>query len=473
MASQTQRLFGTVKWYDQRRGFGFVTPDEGGEDVFVHHSALTHSLQTRLDTGDRIAYGVEHRKKGPSATDIMWLDESRPQSKATNESRRFADLDLIPSLLRAVHEAGYVAPTSIQTQAIPRALTGRDVLGTAQTGTGKTAAFALPLLQRLSAAIDERRHSYGEHARMAKRTARALVLTPTRELAIQVGESFSTYGRYSELTNAVIYGGVGQNPQVRALQRGVDILIATPGRLLDLIGQGYVDLEHIEALVLDEADRMLDMGFIRDVQRIIKLTPTSRQTLLFSATMPREIVELADQILHDPIEVSATPEQLTVEAIEQAVYFVTQKEKQALLEHVLEDSRVTRALVFTRTKHGANRVVKHLQQAGVQAEPIHGNKSQAARQEALTNFRNGKTRVLVATDVVARGIDVEHISHVIQFDVPNEPETYIHRIGRTGRAGAVGTALTFCSDNERPYLKEIETLIRMRVPIIREYPHPK
>jgi ATP-dependent RNA helicase RhlE len=468
MASHTPRLSGTVKWYDQKRGFGFVTPDEGSEDVFVHHSALKRSIQNRLNTGDRIAYGVEYRKKGPSATDIVWLDES--QSSPADESRRFADLDLIPDLLRAVHDAGYVEPTSIQAQAIPHALTGRDVLGTAQTGTGKTAAFALPLLQRLSAPPGDRHHSNGKRKKWVKRPVRALALTPTRELAVQIGDSFNTYGRYSGLTNTVIYGGVGQGSQVQALQRGVDILTATPGRLLDLIGQGYVHLEQVEVLVLDEADRMLDMGFIRDVQRIIKLVPKSRQTLLFSATMPREIVELADRILHNPIEVSVTPKQPTVEAIEQSVFFVPQAKKQALLEHVLGDSKVTRALVFTRTKHSANRVARRLQKAGVQAEPIHGNKSQAARQKALANFRNGKTRVLVATDVVARGIDVEHISHVIQFDLPNEPETYIHRIGRTGRAGAIGIALAFCSDKERPYLKDIEKLIRMRVPIIRDHP---
>jgi ATP-dependent RNA helicase RhlE len=299
---------------------------------------------------------------------------------------------------------------------------------------------------------------------------RTLVLSPTRELAIQISDSFTTYGRYTKLTNTVIYGGVGKNPQIQALRRGVDILVATPGRLLDLMGQGEVSLQHVEVFVLDEADRMLDMGFIHDVRRVVKALPKRRQTLLFSATMPRPIVELASSILNNPIEVSVTPEQPTVEAIEQAVYFVAKKKKQALLERVLAGSDVTRALVFTRTKHGANRVVKNLVRAGIRAEPIHGNKSQTARQRALKNFRTSTTRVLVATDVASRGIDVEHISHVIQFDLPNEPETYVHRIGRTGRAGAGGIALAFCAEDERPYLRDIEKLIKQRVPIIRNRP---
>jgi ATP-dependent RNA helicase RhlE len=344
------------------------------------------------------------------------------------------------------------------------------LLGCAQTGTGKTAAFALPILQRLGTHTSELTRSNGNGKKRSKRPVRVLVLSPTRELAIQIGESFSTYGRHTGLTNTVIFGGVGQNPQVQALQRGVDIVIATPGRLLDLMGQGHINLEHVEVLVLDEADRMLDMGFIHDVRRIVREVPKRRQTLLFSATMPRAIVELAGSILHDPIEVSVSPEQPTVESIEQGVFFVTRKKKQALLEHLLGDSDVTRVLVFSRTKHGANRIVKHLTKRGIRAEPIHGNKSQTARQKALRNFRTGKTRVLVATDVASRGIDVDDISHVIQFDLPNEPETYVHRIGRTGRAGAEGIALAFCSEEERPYLRDIEKLIRMRVPIIQEHP---
>jgi ATP-dependent RNA helicase RhlE len=463
----SQHLTGTIKWYNRKQGFGFVTPDGGGEDVFVHHSALPRSHQAHIDVGDRITFSIEQRKKGPSATGITWLEETPPRPEQVEEVGQFADLGLITDLLHAVGDAGYAEPTPIQLQAIPDVLEGRDLLGCAQTGTGKTAAFALPILQRLTLK-PYRSNGNGKHS---KRPTRALVLSPTRELAIQIGDSFSTYGRYTGLTNTVIYGGVKQNAQVQALQRGVDILVATPGRLLDLMGQGYVKLGEVEVLVLDEADRMLDMGFIHDVRRIVREAPKNRQTLLFSATLPREIVELAGGMLHDPVEVSVSPEQPAVETIEQAVFFVPKQKKQALLEHVLRDSEVTRALVFTRTKHGANRVVKHLVQRGVRAEPIHGNKSQAARQKALKNFRDGRTRVLVATDVASRGIDVDDISHVIQFDLPNEPETYVHRIGRTGRAGAAGVALAFCMDSERPYLQDIEKLIRMRVPVIRDHPH--
>ncbi|MBN1564514.1 MAG: DEAD/DEAH box helicase [Anaerolineae bacterium] len=480
MVSPTQRLTGTIKWYNTKQGFGFVTPDKGGNDVFVHYSALPQKRKTSLNAGDRIAFHIEQSKKGPSATDVVPLDESAesvevmPETKSDREVSEFSDLDLSPNLLRAVQNAGYSEPTSIQTQAIPHVLAGRDVMGCAQTGTGKTAAFALPILRNLSNTICSQQtgnKKKGKRKEHAQHPIRVLVLAPTRELAIQIGESFSIYGQYTKLTNTVIFGGVGQNPQVQALKQGVDVLIATPGRLLDLIGQGHIKLDQIEVLVLDEADRMLDMGFIHDMRRIIKLVPTERQTLLFSATMPREIIELAGKILRDPVEVSVAPEQPTVDAIDQAVYFVDKKEKQKLLEHILKDSEVTRVLIFTRTKHGANRVVKNLKQKHINAEPIHGNKSQTARQRALKNFRDGKTRVLVATDVVARGIDVEDISHVIQFDLPNEPETYIHRIGRTGRAGAVGSALSFCSDDERPYLNDIEKLIRNRVSIVHDHPY--
>lgn len=465
-----QRLTGTIKWYNRKKGFGFVTPDTGDEDVFIHHSALPRSRQTHLDEGDRIAFTIEQHPKGPSAVEISQIDDRPTQPERVGDIYGFADLDLIGNLLRAVQDEGYTEPTPIQEQAIPGVLAGRDLLGCAQTGTGKTAAFALPILQRLSANIGESRHAGKNGKRRPKRLVRVLVIAPTRELAIQIGDSFSTYGRYTGFTNVTIYGGVGQNPQVQALQRGVDIVIATPGRLLDLMGQGHVSLEHVEMFVIDEADRMLDMGFIHDVRRIVKRVPKNRQTLLFSATIPRAIVELAGSILRDPIEISISPEQPTVEAIEQAVFFVSKKKKQALLERLLGDSEITRALVFTRTKHGANRVVKHLAKRGVRAEPIHGNKSQTARQKALKNFRNGKTRVLVATDVASRGIDVDDISHVIQFDLPNEPETYVHRIGRTGRAGAEGIALAFCSEEERPYLKDIEKLIRMHVPIVQNHP---
>ena len=482
MSSHTQRLTGTVKWYNRKKGFGFVTPDAGGEDIFIHHSALGRNQQTRIDEGDRIAFSIENRKKGPSATDVTKADANQaievlsppaktvPQRGRASEGGGFVNLDLMPELLNAVREEGYLEPTPIQTQAIPDVLTGRDLLGCAQTGTGKTAAFALPILQRLY--LNRNSNGNGNHKRRAQQHVRALVLAPTRELAIQIRDSFEIYGQYTGLTSAVIYGGVGQNPQVKALRRGVDILVATPGRLLDLMGQGHARLGHVEVLVLDEADRMLDMGFIRDVRRVVKAVPKHRQTLLFSATMPRDIVKLADSILYNPVEVSVTPEKPTIEAIEQAVIFVSQKGKQALLEQLLKDSTVTRALVFTRTKHGANRVVKHLARKGIRAEPIHGNKSQGARQKAVQNFNSGAgiTRVLVATDVASRGIDVDHISHVIQFDLPNnEPETYVHRIGRTGRAGANGIALAFCSDSERPNLKDIEKLIRMRVPVMRGF----
>ncbi len=470
MSSMTQRLTGTIKWYNARQGFGFVTPDTGGDDVFVHHSALAQSLKARIDIGARVVFNIEHRKKGPTATDVTRLDEAPPKPDSPDEGARFDELDLAPDLLRAVGDAGYTVPTSIQVQAIPHVLAGRDVMGCAQTGTGKTAAFALPILQRLAASSNGHRPNGQRRARPARPT-RALVLSPTRELAIQIGDSFSVYGRHTGLTNTVIFGGVGQNPQVKALQRGVDILVGTPGRLLDLMGQGVVALDQVEVLVLDEADRMLDMGFIHDVKRILAKVPQPRQTLLFSATLPPEIVDLAADILRDPVQVSVTPEQPTVEAIEQAVYFVPKQKKQALLEHVLRDAGVSRALVFTRTKHGANKVAKNLNRAGIQAEPIHSNKSQTARQKALKDFRDGRTRVLVATDVVARGIDVEDISHVIQFDLPNEPETYLHRIGRTGRAGAQGIALAFCGDEERAFLKDIESLIRMRVPIVKDHPH--
>jgi ATP-dependent RNA helicase RhlE len=467
MAAATQQVTGTIKWYNRKKGFGFATPDGGGEDVFIHHSALPRSLQTQIDSGDRIAFGVEQRPKGPSATNVSLLEETYTPPTLASDGKGFNGLGLHANLLRAVRRAGYVEPTPIQVQAIPYVLAGRDVMGAAQTGTGKTAAFALPILQRLST-TPVRGHGSNGHRR--DRPVRVLVLSPTRELALQIGESFSTYGYFTDQANTVIYGGVGQNPQVQALQRGVDILVATPGRLLDLMGQGYVHLDRVEVLVLDEADRMLDMGFIHDVRRIVKAVPTKRQTLLFSATLTREILKLAGDILRDPIEVSISPEQPAVEAIEQAVYFVPKAKKRALLEHLLRDSAITRALVFSRTKHGANRIVKNLTKAGIHAEPIHGNKSQSARQRALKNFQAGKTRVLVATDVVARGIDVEDISHVIQFDLPNEPETYVHRIGRTGRAGAEGIALAFCAEDERPYLRDIEKLIRMRIPVIRENP---
>ena len=375
---------------------------------------------------------------------------------------QFQDLKLIEPLLRAVRAEGYDEPTPIQAQAIPHVLAGKDLIGCAQTGTGKTAAFALPILQRLAA----------DGSNRSRGTIRALILSPTRELASQIGDSFATYGRHTGFKHIVIYGGVGQQPQVQAIRRGADILVATPGRLLDLMNQGVIRLNTIEVFVLDEADRMLDMGFIHDVRRVIKALPTRRQTLLFSATMPQDIQDLADQILINPVCVEVTPQATTVEKIAQSVFFVDKKNKRALLEHLLDDRDIRRVLVFTRTKHGANKLVQQLDRSHIQAEAIHGNKSQTARERALANFKSGRTRVLVATDIAARGIDVEDVTHVINYDLPNEPESYVHRIGRTARAGASGIAYSFCDAEERKYLRDIEKLIRLRVPPVTEHPYP-
>ena len=371
----------------------------------------------------------------------------------------FADLHLHPAIQTAVEQEGYTSPTPIQAQAIPHTLEGRDILGVAQTGTGKTAAFALPILHRLTLANQP-----------SPQRARVLILTPTRELAIQIDESFATYGKGLDSSHTVIFGGVGQNPQVRKMSRGVDVLVATPGRLLDLMGQGHIRLDEVGIFVLDEADRMLDMGFIHDVRRVVKELPERRQTLLFSATMPDAIAELSQRILHDPIRVEVTPASTTVERIEQSVLLVEKSDKTKLLADVLAAPDIQRALVFTRTKHGANRVVKKLGQVEVKAEAIHGNKSQTARQRALQNFKDGRIRVLVATDIAARGIDVEGISHVINYDLPNIPESYVHRIGRTARAGAGGMAISFCDVDERAYLRDIERLIKQRVEIVEGHP---
>lgn len=372
----------------------------------------------------------------------------------------FSNLQLIEPILRAVEQENYTTPTPIQAQAIPHLINGHDLLGCAQTGTGKTAAFALPILQRL----------YLDRKKTAPRTTRTLVLTPTRELAAQIGESIRVYGRHLGLTHTVIYGGVGQTPQEKALSHGVDILIATPGRLLDLMQQRFITLAQIEVFVLDEADRMLDMGFIQDIRKIIATLPKQRQTLMFSATMPPDIARLAETILNKPVRVEVTPVASTAERIEQSVMFVDRAHKSALLGEALKDPAIDRALVFTRTKHGANRLVKQLGNIRVQAEAIHGNKSQSARERALHNFRNGHTRVLVATDVASRGIDIDGITHVINYDIPNDPESYVHRIGRTARAGASGTAISFCSSEERPFLRDIEKLIRCQVPVVSDHP---
>jgi ATP-dependent RNA helicase RhlE len=368
----------------------------------------------------------------------------------------FSNFGLSQPLLRAVAEEGYSTATPIQEQAIPHVLAGKDLLGCAQTGTGKTAAFALPILERLLQA--------GE--RIGKRKPRVLVLTPTRELSAQIDASFAAYGRYTRITHAVVFGGVNINRQIQALSRGVDVLVATPGRLLDLMGQGATSLDEVGIYVLDEADRMLDMGFIHDVKRITAAVPKRRQTLLFSATMPDSIRSLSRSLLSQPVEVAVTPVASTAEKVGQCVYYVEKADKRRLLTRLLADAAIDRALVFTRTKHGANRVVEHLEKSGIAAAAIHGNKSQNARERALSLFKEGRMRVLVATDVAARGIDIDGLSYVINFDLPNVPECYVHRIGRTGRAGASGQALSFCDSEERPYLRGIEKLIRQQIRVI-------
>lgn len=367
----------------------------------------------------------------------------------------FEDLELIEPIRKALQKEGYITPTPIQAEAIPIVLEGYDLLGCAQTGTGKTAAFSIPIIQNL----------YEQDKTGKKRGIKALVLTPTRELAIQIDESFAAYGRFTGLRHTVIFGGVGQKPQTDALQRGVDVLIATPGRLLDLINQGFIRLHTLDYFVLDEADRMLDMGFIHDIKRILPLLPKKRQSLFFSATMPPEIEKLAGTILHDPQKVEVTPPSSTVEKIDQSVYFVEKKEKVNLLRDLLKDKSLESVLVFTRTKHGADKVARVLIKAEIKAEAIHGNKSQNARQRALSNFKDHTTRVLIATDIAARGIDVDHLTHVINFELPNVPETYVHRIGRTGRAGRSGVAFSFCDAEEVPLLKDIHKLIGKQIPV--------
>lgn len=369
----------------------------------------------------------------------------------------FKQLNLIEPILKALEEEKYLTPTPIQEQAIPPVLSGKDLLGCAQTGTGKTAAFSIPILQ----------HLYGTDR---KSGIQALILTPTRELAIQIGESFEAYGRYCRLKHTVIFGGVPQKPQTDALQKGINILIATPGRLLDLIAQGYISLKSINFFVLDEADRMLDMGFIHDIKRILPLLPARKQTLFFSATMPPEIESLANKILHKPVKVEVTPVSSTVDTISQSIYFVEKKEKKNLLKHLLKNPSLESVLIFTRTKHGADNLAKFLKKSGTEAEAIHGNKSQNSRQRALSNFKDHTSRVLIATDIAARGIDVDQLSHVINYELPNIPETYVHRIGRTGRAGHEGTAISFCEPEELPYLKDIQKLTGKKIEIIPEHP---
>ena len=373
----------------------------------------------------------------------------------------FSDLGLTPMIVDAVRAEGYAHPTPIQQAAIPHVLAGKDVVALAQTGTGKTAAFALPIIQRLVAK---------KPAATAGRPIRCLVLSPTRELAAQIGDGFRVYGKGGGLVNDVIFGGVGQDAQQKSLRRGMDILVATPGRLLDLMGQKLVDFRHLEVLVLDEADRMLDMGFIHDVKRIISALPSVRQTLLFSATMPTDIEELAQRFMKSPVRVAVAPPATVVEKIAQSVYFVEHAQKRSLLLHLLADPSVKRALAFTRTKHGANRVAETLSKAGVNAAAIHGNKSQSARERALDGFKQGSVRVLVATDIAARGIDIDDVSHVIQIDLPEVPEQYVHRIGRTARAGAAGIAWAMCASDERALLRDIEKTIRLKIDVVADQP---
>lgn len=374
----------------------------------------------------------------------------------------FKSLKIIEPILKAVSEEGYTIPTQIQSEAIPLILKGQDVLGCAQTGTGKTAAFAIPIIQAL----------FEEKSSTPKRKIRSLIVTPTRELAIQIAESFAAYGRHCGLKHCVVFGGVNQNPQTAALQAGVDILIATPGRLLDLINQKYIQLSDVKIFVLDEADRMLDMGFVNDIKKLLAILPKKKQSLFFSATMPPEITKLANSFLNNPSKVAVTPVSSTVDIIKQELYFVDKINKNALLLDLLKNRDIKTSLVFTRTKHGADKVVRMLRANGIKAEAIHGNKTQKARQQALTNFKAQYTRVLVATDIAARGIDVDDLEFVINYEIPNISETYVHRIGRTGRAGAKGTAISFCDEHEIEFIMDIEKLIAKKIPVIEGHPFP-
>lgn len=374
----------------------------------------------------------------------------------------FKELNLSSEILRALDETGYTSPTPIQAQSIPIVLENKDVLGCAQTGTGKTAAFVIPMLEQIKKS----------KSRDNKRKVRGLIVTPTRELAIQIGENFREYGKYTNMNCTVIFGGVKQGKQTASLKNGVDVIVATPGRLLDLMNQGYISLRDIEHFVLDEADRMLDMGFIHDVKKLLKHLPQKRQSLFFSATMSPEIIKLSNQILDRPVEIAVTPKSSTAEIINQSIYFVDKGNKKNLLLHLLKDSELTSVLVFTRTKHGADKVVRILNKNKVNAAAIHGNKSQNARQKALGQFKDGKIRVLVATDIAARGIDIDELAYVINYELPNVAESYVHRIGRTGRAGAEGTAIAFCDATEKPYLKDIEKLIKQKIKVIDGHPFP-
>ncbi len=376
----------------------------------------------------------------------------------------FEDLKLIPSILKALKEEGYTAPTSIQEKSIPLILNGEDVLGTAQTGTGKTAAFGVPIIQHLATEFPEQKR---------KRKISTLVITPTRELAIQIADSFTTYSKYTSITNTVIFGGVNQGPQTTALRNGVDVLVATPGRLLDLMDQGYISLRDVKYFILDEADRMLDMGFINDIKKIIVKLPKKRQSLFFSATMPKNIVDLSQEILVNPKQVSVAPVSSTAETIQQYLYLTNKSTKIDLLYHILKDQDLKQVLLFSRTKHGADRIVRNLRKKNVQSAAIHGDRSQNQRQKALNDFKEGKVRVLVATDIAARGIDIDKLQYVINYDIPNESETYVHRIGRCGRAGEAGISISISEPEENEYIRDIEKLIKMKIEIIEDNPFPQ
>jgi len=378
----------------------------------------------------------------------------------------FKELNIIEPILKSLSEKGYKKPSPIQAQSIPILLSGQDLLGCAQTGTGKTAAFAIPIIQKLY------ENKYNENT-SGRRKIKALVVTPTRELALQIAESFSEYGKYTGIKNTVIFGGVKQLQQTQALRKGVDVLVATPGRLLDLINQGFISLKNVQYSVLDEADHMLDMGFIHDITKIINLLPEKRQSLFFSATMPPEIVKLSKKILGNPEKVTIEPEQTTAEKVEQSLYFVGKKNKTKLLTHLLTWEKVDTALVFSRTKHGADKIVRALNKEKIAAAAIHGNKSQNQRQRALSDFKNGKVKILIATDIAARGIDIDELSHVFNFDLPSVPETYVHRIGRTGRAGHSGVAISFCDGDEAEYLRDIQKLIGQTVEVVKDHPFPE
>ncbi|WP_162342410.1 DEAD/DEAH box helicase [Cyclobacterium salsum] len=376
----------------------------------------------------------------------------------------FKELNLIDPLLKALQDKNYVEPTAIQQKAIPQILAKRDILGSAQTGTGKTAAFALPIIQLL----------HTDHSQEKGRVAiKSLIVTPTRELAIQIHENLEFYGKYTRLRHAVIFGGVKQGSQVSALNRGVDILVATPGRLLDLINQGYIKLDQVKLFVLDEADRMLDMGFINDIKKLLKLLPTKRQSLFFSATMPANIVELSDKILTNPVRIEVSPVSSAAETLQQKVYFTNKSTKKDLLFHILKDKNMDQVLLFSRTKHGADKITKNLKGAGIQAAAIHGNKAQNHRQKVLSQFKDGSIRVLVATDIAARGIDIDKLQYVLNYDIPEDPETYVHRIGRSGRAGETGIAISLCEPEENPDLRAIENLIRQKIEVADNNPFPQ